>query len=73
MANITITENDIKRRKNTRLKSTLWFVALWCVGVGGAMLLALPFKLLIQAAALGETLQKSWHWGSCELSWDAVE
>ena len=54
MANITITETDtetdIKRRKGSRLKSTLWFVALWCVGVGGAMLLALPFKLLIQAA-----------------------
>jgi hypothetical protein len=54
MANITIieteTETDIKRRKGSRLKSTLWFIALWCVGVGGAMLLALPFKLLIQAA-----------------------
>ena len=55
MANITIIETasptDVKRRKGSRLKSTLWFVALWCVGVGGAMLLALPFKLLIQAAA----------------------
>ena len=51
MANIIITETDIKHRKGSRLKSTLWFVALWCVGVGGAMLLALPFKLLIQAAA----------------------
>ena len=52
MANITITktETGIKRREGWRLKSTLWFVALWCVGVGGAMLLALPFKLLIQAA-----------------------
>jgi hypothetical protein len=27
-----------------------WFVALWCVGVAGAMLLALPFRLLMQAA-----------------------
>jgi hypothetical protein len=51
MANITITETGTNRRKSTRLKSMLWFVALWCVGVGGAMLLALPFKLLIQAAA----------------------
>jgi hypothetical protein len=51
MANITITEAGTKRRKGARLKSTLWFVALWCLGVGGAMLLALPFKLLIQAAA----------------------
>jgi len=54
MANITITDGktdtDINRRKGSRLKSTVWFVALWCVGVGGAMLLALPFKLLIQAA-----------------------
>lgn len=55
MANITIIESDTathhKRRKGARLKSTVWFIALWCVGVGGAMLLALPFKLLIQAAA----------------------
>ena len=58
MANITITKTDAetdtatdnKRSKGSRLKSTVWFVALWCVGVGGAMLLALPFKLLIQAA-----------------------
>jgi hypothetical protein len=50
MANITITKNGGDRRRASRLKSTLWFVALWCVGVGGAMLLALPFKLLIQAA-----------------------
>jgi hypothetical protein len=33
-----------------RLKRVLWFVALWCVGVAGAMLLALPFRLLMQAA-----------------------
>jgi hypothetical protein len=51
MANITTTKNDGNRRKGRRFRSMLWFVALWCVGVGGAMLLALPFKLLIQAAA----------------------
>lgn len=51
MANITITEPRVERRKGTRLKSLLWFVALWCVGVGAAMLLALPFKLLIQLGA----------------------
>jgi len=28
----------------------LWFVALWCAGVAGAMLLALPFRLLMHAA-----------------------
>jgi hypothetical protein len=32
------------------LKRLLWFVALWCAGVAGAMLLALPFRLLMQAA-----------------------
>jgi|HubBroStandDraft_5_1064220.scaffolds.fasta_scaffold1101268_1 hypothetical protein len=46
MANITITERNL----SGRIKKTLWFVALWCGGVGGAMLLALPFKLLIHAA-----------------------
>jgi hypothetical protein len=40
MANITI----------TKVKRVAWFVALWFGGVGGAMLLALPFKLLIRAA-----------------------
>ena len=34
----------------TRLKRVLWFAALWCAGVAGAMLLALPFRLLMQAA-----------------------
>jgi hypothetical protein len=42
MANITI----IKRG---RFAQVLWFVALWVAGVGGAMFLALPFKLLIRA------------------------
>jgi len=50
MANITITETRVETQKCSALKKTLWFVALWCVGVGGAMLLALPFKLLIQMA-----------------------
>ncbi|VVE03853.1 hypothetical protein [Pandoraea terrigena] len=27
-----------------------WFVALWCAGVAGAALLALPFKLIIASA-----------------------
>ncbi|MGA7813042.1 hypothetical protein [Caballeronia sp.] len=46
MANTTITEHA----PSGRIKKTLWFVGLWCGGVGGAMLLALPFKLLIHAA-----------------------
>ena len=39
-----------KRHADSRLKRVLWFVALWCAGVAGAMLLALPFRLLMQAA-----------------------
>ncbi|WP_374626525.1 hypothetical protein [Pandoraea sp.] len=27
-----------------------WFVALWCAGVAGTALLALPFKLIIASA-----------------------
>ncbi|WP_213779602.1 hypothetical protein [Caballeronia sp. dw_276] len=50
MANITITETRVGAQKSSALKRTLWFIALWCVGVGGALLLALPFKLLIQMA-----------------------
>ncbi len=34
-----------------RSKRAFWFVALWLADVGGAMLLALPFKLLIRAGA----------------------
>jgi hypothetical protein len=47
MANITTIEG---RKGGGALRKVLWFVALWCVGVGGAMLLALPFRLLIAAA-----------------------
>ncbi|BBU29740.1 hypothetical protein BTHE68_34740 [Burkholderia sp. THE68] len=42
MANITTIE---------RARKVFWFVALWAAGVGGTMLLALPFKLLIRAGA----------------------
>ncbi|WP_250515262.1 hypothetical protein [Caballeronia sp. INDeC2] len=42
MANINTTE---------RARKVFWFVALWMAGVGGTMLLALPFKLLIRAGA----------------------
>jgi hypothetical protein len=34
---------------HTRLHKVLWFVVLWCAGVAGAMLLALPFRLLMNA------------------------
>jgi hypothetical protein len=33
----------------SRLKRVFWFVTLWCAGVAGAMLLALPFRLLMKA------------------------
>ncbi|WP_144157447.1 DUF2474 family protein [Paraburkholderia sp. BCC1885] len=32
------------------LRRAGWFVALWCAGVAGALLLALPFRLLMHAA-----------------------
>ena len=44
MANITITRRE-------RLARVAWFLALWLAGVGGAMLLAMPFRLLVQAGA----------------------
>ena len=47
MANITITKDGVRGR----FARVYWFVALWFAGVGGAMLLALPFKLLIRARA----------------------
>ncbi|WP_186307845.1 hypothetical protein [Paraburkholderia sp. BCC1884] len=37
-------------RESTFSKRLLWFVALWLLGVLGAVLLALPFRLLIAAA-----------------------
>ncbi|HTJ95396.1 MAG TPA: hypothetical protein VL424_20050 [Pararobbsia sp.] len=30
-------------------RRAVWFVTLWCAGLGAALLLALPFKLLIHA------------------------
>jgi hypothetical protein len=47
MVNITITEGGFM----ARVKQVVWFVALWGAGVGGAMLLALPFRLLIKFGA----------------------
>lgn len=37
-------------RKTTFSKRLLWFIGLWLLGVAGAVLLALPFRLLIAAA-----------------------
>jgi hypothetical protein len=41
MASITI----IKRR--VTLPGWVWFIALWCAGVGGAMMLGEAFKVLM--------------------------
>lgn len=40
------------RNSGSRLKQTGWFVLLWLGGVAGAMLLALPFRLLVAAASV---------------------
>jgi hypothetical protein len=40
----------VNQPAHARLRRVSWFVALWCLGVAGAMLLALPFRLLMQAA-----------------------
>ncbi|RKF41380.1 hypothetical protein [Paraburkholderia fungorum] len=54
--NITITKDtDLKAARNgshlptRRLPGWLWFVALWCFGVGSAMSLGFAFKLLMNA------------------------
>jgi hypothetical protein len=48
MAKLIITKPDGNgEAPEARLKKLFWFVALWCGGVAGAVLLALPFKLLI--------------------------
>jgi hypothetical protein len=49
-AGLVQTGTTAKRYADSRLKRVLWFVALWCAGVAGAMLLALPFRLLMRAA-----------------------
>jgi len=40
----------MRMHKDLRLNRTFWFMALWCVGVGGALLLALPFEVLMHLA-----------------------
>ncbi|GAB7524428.1 hypothetical protein [Paraburkholderia sp. 2C] len=44
MAKSTITETRARR-----LPGWLWFVALWCVGVGSAMTVGFAFKMLMNA------------------------
>jgi hypothetical protein len=43
MANITTTE------RGGALPRWIWFIALWCAGVGSALLVGEAFKLLMNA------------------------
>jgi hypothetical protein len=43
MANITTTE------RRGALPRWIWFIALWCAGVGSALLVGEAFKLLMNA------------------------
>jgi hypothetical protein len=47
--NITITKSGRRTAAPARraLPGWLWFIALWCVGVGGAMSLGFAFKILM--------------------------
>jgi hypothetical protein len=45
--NITITRPAARSRR-LRLPGWVWFIALWCVGVSGAMSLGFAFKLLMK-------------------------
>jgi len=54
--NITITESrgscappDAHASRRRKLPGWLWFIALWCCGVAGAMSLGFAFKLLMNA------------------------
>ena len=48
MANITITKADgAAGRVRPNLPGWVWFVALWCAGAGGAMLLGAAFKVFM--------------------------
>ena len=47
--NITITKSAQPSTAPARraLPAWVWFIALWCVGVGGAMSLGFAFKILM--------------------------
>jgi hypothetical protein len=46
--NITITKQQQPAASMRRaLPGWVWFIALWCVGVGGAMSLGFAFKILM--------------------------
>ncbi|WP_183085287.1 hypothetical protein [Trinickia fusca] len=49
MANITITKPGVLARMQAAMPGWLWFVVLWCVGTGSAMLLGSVFKVFMNA------------------------
>jgi hypothetical protein len=56
MAMPTITKSAHQRSgARRRLPGWLWFVALWCGGVGGAMLVGFAFKILMNATLFAVT------------------
>ena len=38
----------MKKSIKPKLIQWLWFVALWCLGVGSMLLISLPIKLLLK-------------------------
>jgi hypothetical protein len=51
----TSTTTKPARLPRTRLPGWLWFVALWCGGVGGAMIVGYAFKALMNATLFAIT------------------
>ena len=49
MATPITTKPAPSRSRQVRLPGWLWFVALWCGGVGGAMIVGYAFKALMNA------------------------
>ncbi len=41
------------KKQPSKLKQWLWFVGLWCFGVGVLLVITLPIKLLLKAASSG--------------------
>jgi len=39
----------VSKQINPKIKQWLWFAGLWFLGLGGALLIALPIKLLVRA------------------------
>ena len=55
MATPITTKPARSRSRQVRLPGWLWFVALWCGGVGGAMIVGYAFKALMNATLFAIT------------------